>query len=264
MVLEEEDMTNNEHRQFGLHGKTAIITGASRGIGKAIAIGLAKEGANVVVSSRRQEAVEELASEIQEMGGVALGVKAHMGQVEDMDILVEKTESMYGGVDILVNNAATNPVFGPLLETDEKAFDKIMEVNVKGPLLLSQRVFPIMEKRGGGSMIQISSIGGVSPEPLLGLYSASKAALISLTKAMAKEWGAAGVRVNALCPGLVRTRFSAAIWKSPEILEASVGMQALPRIAEPEEMVGLAVFLASNASSYCTGGIFMADGGHTI
>jgi dehydrogenase/reductase SDR family member 4 len=257
-------MMNRESEDLGLEGKTAIITGASRGIGKAVAIGFANMGANVVVSSRRQEAVDALASEIREMGGTASGVKAHMGQVEDIEALVTQTENLYGGVDILVNNAATNPVFGPLLDADEKAFDKIMEVNVKGPLLLSQRVFPIMEKRGGGSMIQISSIGGVSPEPLLGLYSASKAALISLTKAMAKEWGAAGVRVNALCPGLVRTRFSAAIWQDPEILEASVGTQALPRMAEPEEIVGLAIFLASNASSYCTGGVFMADGGHTI
>ena len=250
--------------QFSLDGKVALITGASRGIGESMARGLAEAGAKIVISSRRQEAVSELAQQIVDSGGEALGVGAHVGQSEDLEHLVNETVQHFGAVDILINNAATNPIFGPILDADARAFDKIMDVNVKGPMLLSQRCFHLMQKRGGGSIINVSSIGGVSPEPLLGLYSASKAALISMTKAMAKEWGGAGVRVNALCPGLVKTRFSSAIWQNPEMLEASVGEQPLPRMAEPEEMVGMALFLASDASAYCTGGVYMVDGGHTI
>ena len=249
---------------FSLDGKVALITGASRGIGESMARGLAQAGARVVISSRRQEAVDALAKQISADGGNAIGVAAHVGKTEDLEHLVHQVVSAFGTVDILINNAATNPVFGPILDADARAFDKIMDVNVKGPMLLSQMCFHLMAKNNGGSIINVSSIGGVSPEPLLGLYSASKAALISMTKAMAKEWGGAGVRVNALCPGLVKTRFSSAIWQNPEMLEASVGEQPLARMAEPDEMVGMALFLASDASAYCTGGVYMVDGGHTI
>jgi NAD(P)-dependent dehydrogenase (short-subunit alcohol dehydrogenase family) len=257
-------MPNPYRNLFDLTGKVAIVTGASKGIGEAIAHGLAAYGAKVVPSSRKREAVETVAQAIREAGGEATGVAAHMGDLAAVGQLVDQTQQLYGGVDIVVNNAAVNPVYGPLLGMGEDAFDKIMSVNVKGPLELAKRAHPLMAGRGGGSVINISSIGGLSPEPLLGLYNASKAALISLTKVMAREWGPAGIRVNVVCPGLVRTKFSAALWQDPKVLQRFLERVPLGRIAGPEDMVGLAIYLASLASSYCTGAVFTVDGGYTI
>ena len=172
-----------------------------------------------------------------------------------------KRWASFGGLDILANNAATNPVYGPILKITDGVFEKIMAVNVKGPLELARLAHPHMLKRGGGSIINISSVGGLRPEPLLGLYSVSKAALISLTKVMAQEWSRDNIRVNAVCPGLVRTKFSAALWQNEQTYQEFVHRLPLGRIAKPEEMVGLALFLASAASSYCTGGVYVADGG---
>jgi NAD(P)-dependent dehydrogenase (short-subunit alcohol dehydrogenase family) len=185
-----------------------------------------------------------------------------MGDPDAVRALVDRTCELYGGVDIVVNNAATNPVYGPLLEASAEAFDKIMAVNVKGPLELARRAYPLMAGRGGGSVINVSSIGGLSPEPLLALYSASKAALVSLTKSMAREWGPASVRANVICPGLVRTKFSAALWQDEKVLGRFLQRVPLGRIAGPEDMVGLAVYLASTASGYCTGAVFTVDGGY--
>jgi NAD(P)-dependent dehydrogenase (short-subunit alcohol dehydrogenase family) len=249
---------------FDLTGKVAIVTGASKGIGEAIARGLAAFGARVVLSSRKQPAVEAVAQAICGDGGEAAAVAAHMGDPAAVRNLVARTRELYGGVDIVVNNAATNPVYGPLLEADEDVFDKIMAVNVKGPLELAKAAYPLLAGRGGGSVINVSSIGGLTPEPLLGLYSASKAALISLTKVMAREWGPAGVRANVLCPGLVRTKFSAALWQDEAVLQRFLQKVPLGRIAQPEEMVGLAVYLAGPASAYCTGAVFTVDGGYTV
>jgi NAD(P)-dependent dehydrogenase (short-subunit alcohol dehydrogenase family) len=246
---------------FDLTGKSAIVTGASRGIGAAIARGLAEFGARVVLSSRKQESVEAVAAAMRADGLEATAVAAHMGDEGAIRALVERTGELHGGVDVLVNNAATNPVYGPLLETDQTAFDKIMSVNVKGPLELARRVHPLMAARGGGSIINISSIGGLSPEPMFGLYCISKAALISLTGVMAREWAGNGVRVNAICPGLIQTKFSAALWDNDAALQRFLQRIPLGRIGQPEDMVGLAVFLASSASNYCTGTIFTADGG---
>ncbi len=248
---------------FDLTDKVAIITGASKGIGKAIAHALGAHGAKVVVSSRNQEAVDEVAVELGSAGIEARGIAAHMGELENIQQLVNHAVEEFGGVDILINNAATNPVFGPLLMTDTGAFDKIMAVNVKGPFELAKRVQPIMMERGGGSIINISSIGGISPEHMLGIYSVSKAALISLTKVMAKEWGGAGIRVNAICPGLIKTKFSQALWSNEKMLKGITGGLPLPRMGTPEEIAGMAVFMASGASSYCTGGVYTADGGYT-
>ena len=248
---------------FDLTDKVAIITGASKGIGKAIAHALGAHGAKVVVSSRNQEAVDEVAVELGSAGIEARGIAAHMGELENIQQLVNHAVEEFGGVDILINNAATNPVFGPLLMTDTGAFDKIMAVNVKGPFELAKRVQPIMMERGGGSIINISSIGGISPEHMLGIYSVSKAALISLTKVMAKEWGGAGIRVNAICPGLIKTKFSQALWSNEKMLKGITGGLPLPRMGTTEEIAGMAVFLASGASSYCTGGVYTADGGYT-
>jgi len=217
-----------------------------------------------VLSSRKLESVETVAKSIREQGGEAVAVAAHVGDTAALRTLVERTVEAFGGIDIVVNNAATNPVYGPLLQADEGVFDKIMAVNVRGPLELAKLAHPHMVKRGGGSVINISSIGGISPEPLLGLYSVSKAALVSLTKVMAQEWGRDNVRANVICPGLVRTKFSAALWQNEQVLKEFTQALPLGRIAEPEEMVGLALFLAGPAASYCTGGVYVADGGHIM
>lgn len=249
--------------RFHLDGKVALVTGASKGIGEAIARGLAEFGARVVISSRKQEAVDEVAEQFRSDGLEATGIAAHMGDMDRARGIVDETVEAYGGLDIVVNNAATNPVFGPSLMTDEGVFDKIMAVNVKGPFELSKRAQPVMAERGGGSIINISSIGGISPEPMLGIYSVSKAALISLTKVMATEWAAAGIRANAICPGLIQTKFSQALWTNEEILEQTLQHVPLGRIGTPEEVAGLAVFLASDAAAYSTGGVYTADGGFT-
>lgn len=257
-------MTEPTNNLFDLTDKVALITGSSRGIGLAMASGLAQSGAKVVLCGRKQEGIDEAVKTIRDHGGEATGIPAHMGRDEDLQALVNHAVETFGGVDILVNNAATNPVFGPLLDNDDAAFDKIMEVNVKGPLNLAKLVHPIMVSRGGGSIINVSSIGGLRPEPMLGLYSMSKAALISLTKVMAAEWGGDSVRVNVLCPGLIQTQFSQALWSNEKILNSVVGKLPLKRIAQPEELVGMTVYLASAASSYCTGSVMTVDGGHTI
>lgn len=250
--------------QFNLQGKIALITGASKGIGESMARWMAAAGAKVVVSSRKQEAVEALAEDIKAQGGEATGIAANVGNKEHIQVLVEKTMATYGGIDILVNNAASNPVFGPVLECDTAAFDKIMDVNVKAPFELCKLVYPSMKSRGGGSVINISSIGGLSPEPHLGIYSVSKSALIMLTKVMAKEWGKDNIRVNAICPGLIQTKFSQALWQNEEILKRFLKATPLNRVGQPDEIGTLALFLASDFSSYCTGTVFTADGGLTI
>lgn len=246
---------------FDLSNKVALVTGASKGIGEAIARGLAEFGATVVVSSRKPEAVEAVARSIREAGGKADAIAAHMGDLASVRQLAAATIQRHGGIDILVNNAATNPVFGQLLDSDEAVFDKIMGVNVQGPFELAKCVHPSMKTRGSGSVINISSVGGLRPETGLGFYSVSKAALISLTKVMAQEWSRDGIRANVICPGLVQTKFSAALWQSEEHLKRFLRSVPLGRIAQPEEMVGVALYLASDASAYCTGATFTVDGG---
>ncbi len=257
-------MANSIKERFNLNDKVAIVTGASKGIGEAIARGLGEFGAKVVVSSRKQEAVDSVADAMRADGLQATAIACHVGDESQLSALVDRTLETYGGVDILVNNAATNPVFGPVLMTDGAVFDKIIGVNLKAPFELSKKVFPHMQERGGGSIINISSIGGLHPEPMLGIYSVSKAALISLTKVLASEWGPAKVRVNAICPGLIKTKFSRALWENEEILKRFTDELPLRRIADPEDVAPMAVFLASDAAAYCTGGAYTVDGGHTI
>ncbi len=247
--------------QLDLSGKTAIVTGASRGIGAVIAEALAEFGAHVVVSSRKLESVSAVAEAIRQRQGKAEAIAAHAGDPQALRSLVEETCSRCGGVDIVVNNAATNPVFGPILDTDASVFAKIMQVNVLGPLELAKAAYPSMKARGGGSIINIASVGGLRPEPGLGLYSVSKAALINLTKVLAQEWAKDGIRANVICPGLVQTRFSAALWQNEEHLQRFLRAVPLGRIAQPEEMALLAVYLAAPASAYCTGAVFTIDGG---
>jgi len=249
---------------FRLDNKVAIITGASKGIGKAIAHSLGQQGAKIIIASRKQEAVDETAAEFRKEGIDATGIAAHMGDMLQVKALVEKTIITYGGIDIIVNNAAINPVFGPILQSDLPVFDKIMEVNVKGPLELCKLAHPFMKSRGGGSIINISSIEGLTPGLGLGLYSISKATLIATTKVLAKEWGADKIRANVICPGLIQTKFSEALTGNEKILKMVLAKQALPQLAGPEDIAGLALFLAAEASAFCTGAVFTADGGYTI
>ncbi len=248
---------------FDLNGKNALVTGASKGIGEAIARGLAEFGARVVLSSRNQDAVEQVAAAFAADGLDAIAIAANIGNTEDLRRLVETTVKSCGGVDILVNNAAANPVFGPIHETDERAFDKIIEVNLKGPFELCKQIHPVMKERGGGAIINISSIGGITPERFIGVYSVSKAAINNLTKAMAQDWGKDNIRVNAICPGLVKTRFSEALWHDDVTLQRFLDQIPLGRIGQPDDIAGLAVFLASDASCWCTGGVYMMDGGYS-
>ncbi len=250
--------------RFELHGKVAIVTGASKGIGKAIAWDLGRQGAKIVVVSRKQDAVDAVAKELMEAGIEAVGIAAHMGDEAQIAQLVEQTVTAFGGVDIIVNNAAINPSFGPIVETDSAVFDKIIAVNVKGPLALCKLCYPILKLRGGGSIVNISSIEGITPGLGLGLYSISKATLIAMTKVLAKEWGADHIRVNVICPGLVETKFSEALTGNEKILKHVLAKQALPQLATPEDIAGLALLLASDAASFITGGIYIADGGYTI
>jgi NAD(P)-dependent dehydrogenase (short-subunit alcohol dehydrogenase family) len=250
--------------QFKLTGRVAIISGASKGIGKAIARGLAELGASVVISSRKQEAVDAVAAEFRADGLEATAIACHVGDGAQLQNLVDKSIATYGGIDILVNNAATNPVFGPLETMTAEIFDKVMNVNVRACMLLANLCKPSMAKRGHGSIINIASVEGLKPSPMMSIYSVSKAALIMLTQSQAREWGAEGIRSNAICPGLIQTKFSSALWQNEEILDHFVSQLPLQRMAQPEEMVGLACYLASAAGSYSTGGVYTADGGHMI
>lgn len=253
-----------EQSLFDLTGKVAIITGASKGIGEDMARVFARFGAKVIVSSRKQDACDALANDIKAAGGEATGIAAHVGDMDQLKTLVERTTETYGGIDILVNNAASNPVFGPSLEADGVAFDKIMLANVKAPFELSKLCYPSMKLRGGGSIIMISSIAGHSPDPGLGLYSVSKASLNMLTKVLAKEWGTDGIRVNAICPGLIKTKFSQALWQNEKILSHFTQNIPIARMGTTDEISPMALFLASSASSYTTGSLFYADGGTVI
>lgn len=259
-----QSILGSEKTLFDLTDKVALITGASKGIGEDIARLFARFGAKVVVSSRKQEALDGLANDINNQGGEATGIAAHVGDSDQLRNLVEKTVLQYGGIDILVNNAASNPVFGPALECDGLAFDKIMQANVKAPFELSKLCYPSMKARGGGSIIMMSSIAGHTPDPGLGIYSVSKASLNMLTKVLAKEWGPDGIRVNAICPGLIKTKFSQALWQDEQILDHFTQRLPIARMGTTDEISPLALFLASSASSYCTGSLFYADGGTVI
>ena len=249
---------------FNLENKVALITGASKGIGEAIAIVYAAHGAKVVINSRKQEELDKVVEKIKSVGGECTGIVGNTGEAASLRMLVDKTVEKYGGLDIVVNNAASNPAFGPVVQTEEWAYDKIMDINVKAPFELSKLAYPHMKQRGGGSVINLSSIAGDTPDPGLGIYSVSKAALNMLTKVMAKEWGPDNIRVNAICPGLIKTKFSQALWQDENILKRFMKMVPMGRMGTVDEIAALALFLASDASGYCTGTLFFADGGTTI
>lgn len=251
-------MNNN---LFSLENKVAIVTGASKGIGEAIARGLAQAGAKVVVSSRKQDAVDDVAKSIAADGGAALGVAAHMGEPEQIQQLVDRTVMEFGGVDILVNNAAINPVFGSTIDADPGVMQKMLDVNVKGYFLAIQKCVPSMRARGGGSIINVASVAGLNPGAFMGMYSITKAAVIMMTRVLAKELGQDKIRVNAIAPGVIKTKFSTMLWDTPEIYERVTNEAALKRIAMPDELIGTALYLASDASSFTTGATIVVDGG---
>lgn len=249
---------------YDLTGRVALITGGTRGIGRASAFALARHGARVIVTSRKAPAVEETTAAIRAAGGVADGLQSNVGRMDELESLVESSLAIAGHVDILVNNAAVNPVFGGVEDTTPEAFAKIMEVNVRGPFELAKRLFTSMKSRGGGAIVNISSIGGISPETGLGIYSVSKAAIISLTKVFASEWGRHGIRANAICPGFIRTDFSQVLWSNDAVLKDVLDRQPISRLGTPEEVANLVLFLASDAAAFCTGGVYMVDGGYLV
>lgn len=249
--------------EFSLNGKVALVTGASRGIGKAAAIGLAKAGADMAVASRKLPDLEKVAEEIRKMGRKSLAVAAHVGRMEEIHNLVTRVKEEFGRIDILVNNAATNPTMASALDVDERTWDSIMNLNLKGLFFLSQAVARVMKEKGGGKIINVSSIAGIRPD-LLPVYSISKAAVIMATKVMAQQWAQYNIRANAVAPGLTKTRFSEALWNNPDILKAAMSRTPMARVAEPEEMVGAILYLASDASTFVTGQVITIDGGATI
>jgi NAD(P)-dependent dehydrogenase (short-subunit alcohol dehydrogenase family) len=248
---------------FSLKGKVALITGASRGIGQAVAIGLAQAGADIAIASRKLPDLEKVAEQVRKTGRKCLPVAAHVARMEEINNLVGQVMAEYGRIDILVNNAATNPTMASAIDVDERAWDAIMNLNLRGLFFLSQAVARLMKEKGGGKIINISSIAGISPD-LLPVYSISKAGVIMATKVMAQQWAQYNIRANAVAPGLTKTRFSEALWNNPDILKLAMGKTPMARVAEPEEMVGAVIYLASDASSYVTGQVIAIDGGTTI
>ncbi len=249
---------------YDLSGKVAVVTGASKGIGESIAYFLGKAGAKVVISSRKQDAVEAVVQKFKEEGIDCTAIACQMGDMEAIENLVSETVKAYGTIDIIVNNAATNPVFGPIIESDLSAYDKIMDVNVKGPLHLAKLAYPYLKKSENASVVNISSVEGITPGFGLGLYSVSKASLIMLSKVLAKEWGPDNIRVNTICPGLIKTKFSQPLWTNEKIMKQVMAVQPIKEIGKPEDIAGLALMLASKSGAYCTGAVFTADGGLTI
>ncbi|MBK9343246.1 MAG: glucose 1-dehydrogenase [Dehalococcoidia bacterium] len=247
---------------FSLAGNVAIVTGGSRGIGRSIAVALAEAGADVCVAARKVEALEESVAAIRATGRKGIAVPTNVRDMDAPQNLVNETKAQLGRIDILVNNAATNPVFGPIANIDERAWDTTMNTNVKSAFFLSKMVREaIKEHGGGGTIINVSSTGGFRAGGGLGTYSVSKAAIIMLTQVCAKEWGVDGIRVNCIAPGLIKTEFSRALWDNEAALKNSRAQSPLRRIGEPDEMAGACVYFASEASSFTTGQTLILDGG---
>ena len=249
---------------FDLKGKTAIITGSSRGIGKAIAIRMAQYGAKVMISSRKIDACNAVVEEIKALGGEAYAQECNIGSKEALQNLCDVSYEKLGKVDILVLNAASNPYYGPLAKITDEAFDKVMNNNVKSNLWLSNMVLPKMAETGGGKAIVISSIAGIKGSDVLGAYSISKTADLGLVRSLAVEWGPKNITVNALCPGIIKTDFAKALWDNPEILASVEKNAPLKRIGTPDEVAGAAILLASSSGSFITGQKIVMDGGVTI
>lgn len=247
---------------FSLAGKVAIVTGGSRGIGRSIAVALAEAGADVCVAARKPEALEETVTAVKATGRRAIGVPTNVRDADALQNLVSETRRQLGRIDVLINNAGANPAFGPIHNLEERAWDMVMNTNVKAVFLLSKMVREVMLEQGqGGTIVNVSSTGGLRASTGLGAYSVSKAAVIMLTQVCAKEWGTDGIRVNCIAPGLIKTEFSRALWENEAILKNSVQGGALKRIGDPDEMAGAVVYFASPASSFTTGQTLALDGG---
>jgi dehydrogenase/reductase SDR family member 4 len=249
---------------FDLEGKVALVTGSTRGIGKSIAEELARAGAKVSVSSRKVEACEQVRAEFEGKGFQVLAQPCNVSRKEDLQGLVDATRAKWGGIDIVVSNAASNPYYGPLTGISDEAFDKIMLNNVKSVLWLAGMTLPGMAERGGGSFIVVGSIGGLLANTVIGAYGVSKAADHHLVRNLAAEWGPKNVRVNAIAPGLVKTEFARALWEDAKRAAERIQATPLRRLGEPRDIGGIAVFLASEAAAFITGQCIVADGGVTI
>lgn len=257
-------MERTSSDRFDLTGRVAVVTGASRGIGAAIAQALAGAGARVVLASRKMEELEAMAESIRGSGGEALAVSCHTGRAAEVEALAARAVEAFGGVDVLVNNAATSPHFGPIVEAEESHWDKTFEVNVKGYMHAIRACVPRMRERGGGSIVNVASVAGMVPHSGLGVYGVSKAAVLMLTKTLAIELARDKIRVNAIAPGLIETRFSEALRASPEMVERA--LRAIPqrRIGQPEDLAGAALYLAGDASRFMTGATLVVDGGQVL
>ena len=249
---------------FDMKDKVAVVTGSTRGIGRAIAEHLGKAGAKVVISSRKADACEKVAAELTGQGLDVMAVPCHIGDKDQLQNLVDKTLERWGRIDTLVCNAATNPVYGPLSEMTDEAYDKIMNTNVRSTFWLCNMVLPKMAEQGGGSVILLSSIAALRGNTVIGIYGVSKAAEAQLARNLAAEWGPKGIRVNAIAPGLIATDFAKALLEDPKRKEQAEQRTPLRRVGEPDDIAGVALFLASRASAYVTGHVLVADGGETI
>ena len=249
---------------FDLTGKIALVSGASRGIGAAIAKLLARYGAHVIVSSRKQDECAAVAAAIVAAGGKAEAFACHIGRMEDIGALFAHIRATYARLDICVNNAATNPYFGHVLDTDLGAFNKTVEVNIRGYFFMSVEAGKLMRDNGGGAIVNTASINAIQPGPMQGIYSITKAAVVNMTKTFAKECAPLGIRCNALLPGLTKTKFAGALFEHEAIYKAAIDKIPLGRHAEPEEMAGTVLYLVSDASSYTNGECILVDGGITI
>ena len=249
---------------FDLTGKVAIVTGASRGIGRAIAGEMARAGASVVISSRKADACEAAAAAIRQAGGKAVAIPCHVGEKSQIQALVDKTRAALGRIDILVLNAASNPAYGPLAEVNDEAFDKIVALNIRSHLWFCSLVLPEMAARKDGAIVLIASIGGFRGSPNLGAYAMTKAAVMQLARSLAGEWSRHNIRINCVAPGLIRTDFSKALIDNPEVLAKRLAATPMGRVGEPEDVAGAAILLASDAGRFITGQSIVVDGGATI
>lgn len=244
-----------------LTGKVALVSGGSRGIGEAIAHGLANEGATVIISSRKIEGCQRVADDIITKGGTAVAKTCHAGNMEHIDTLFNEIEAEFGGLDILINNGGTSPYFGPIADTELRAFDKTLEVNLRGPFFMSARAVKQMQKRGGGAILNVASINAIQPGHWQGIYSISKAALVNMTQSFAKEYGKDNIRVNALCPGFVDTDMTQVMKDNKQFMDEFIAKLPVARMGVPEDMVGAVLYLVSDAALYTTGTTIVVDGG---
>ena len=251
-------------RLFDITGKVALVTGASRGIGEAIAKLLAEQGAHVIVSSRKIDGCQIVADAINQAGGSAEALACHVGSMEDISATFSHIRERHGKLDILVNNAATNPYFGDILDTDLAAYTKTVDVNIRGYFFMSVEGGRLMRENGGGAIVNTASVNALQPGPLQGIYSITKAAVVNMTKAFAKECGQHGIRVNALLPGMTKTAFAGALFADQAIYDAAMQTIPMKRHAEPGEMAGTVLYLVSEASSYTNGECIVVDGGLTL